>query len=155
MLRDAVAYLEELALDGEEARRRLPKRVERGSYEVLVVDDGSKDGTAEVALELAKELAGKWTEGGRSMRGVVRVVSLVRNRGKGGSVKHVRLDERCEGQGGHTGKLTQFLNLGRPARVGPSRSLRRRRRRLPLPRPRAPAGRAGPPRAVPNLRIYK
>lgn len=88
MLRDAVAYLEELALDGEEARRRLPKRVERGSYEVLVVDDGSKDGTAEVALELAKELAGKWTEGGRSMRGVVRVVSLVRNRGKGGSVKH-------------------------------------------------------------------
>ncbi|KAL8287642.1 hypothetical protein RQP46_003500 [Phenoliferia psychrophenolica] len=94
MLRDAVAYLEELPLDGEgssaggEPLRRLPVGVARGSYEVLIVDDGSKDGTADVALDLARELSETWSKGARKMRGVVKVVSLVRNRGKGGSVKH-------------------------------------------------------------------
>lgn len=92
MLRDAVRYLEELSLEhsGGDEPRRLPGGVERGSYEILIVDDGSKDGTAEIALELARELEATWSKGRRKVRGTVKVVTLVRNRGKGGSVKHVR-----------------------------------------------------------------
>lgn len=86
MLRDAVDYLEERVVEGGEE----VEGVERGSYEVLVVDDGSKDGTTEVALELAEELEKKWSKAGRVQRGSIKVVTLVRNRGKGGSVKHVR-----------------------------------------------------------------
>lgn len=89
MLRDAIQYLEELDLESKVPGRRLPMGVQRGSYEVLIVDDGSKDGTFDVALVLAKELQEKWTEGGRKLRGVIKVVKLVRNRGKGGTVKHV------------------------------------------------------------------
>lgn len=102
MLRDAVRYLEELPLSERGAeevvagrsgagRRELPRGVERGSYEVLVVDDGSKDGTTQVALELAAELETQWSAKGRRPRGVVKVVTLVKNRGKGGCVKHVRV----------------------------------------------------------------
>ena len=47
--------------------------------EILIVDDGSTDGTAEKALELAKEMYRKWD---------IRVVSLERNIGKGGAVRH-------------------------------------------------------------------
>ncbi|KAM0750682.1 hypothetical protein T439DRAFT_325738 [Meredithblackwellia eburnea MCA 4105] len=90
MLNEAVDYLEGLDLEDQSSGklRALPRGVERGSYEVLIVDDGSKDGTAQVALELAKELEEKWKKDGRRLRGEIRVVTLVRNRGKGGSVKH-------------------------------------------------------------------
>lgn len=91
MLNETTDYLEELNLQVElgEFVRKLPIGVERGSYEILIVDDGSKDGTSEIALGLAKDIEEKWSKNGRKMRGVIKVVTLIRNRGKGGCVKHV------------------------------------------------------------------
>ncbi len=45
------------------------------------MDDGSKDKTTQVALEYAQKLASK---------DVLRVLTLKKNRGKGGAVKRVR-----------------------------------------------------------------
>ena len=57
------------------------------SYEVVVVDDGSTDATSRAALALAEQHRGK---GGDN----VRVVTLKRNRGKGGAVRHGMLHAR-------------------------------------------------------------
>ncbi|GAA5842621.1 hypothetical protein JCM9279_003641 [Rhodotorula babjevae] len=86
MLRPAVEFLEtrELPTSSSAGAPRLPDGVERGSYEVLIVDDGSKDGTSDVALELAKEVEREFG----AKRGTVKVCRLVRNRGKGGATKH-------------------------------------------------------------------
>lgn len=54
------------------------------SYELLIVDDGSKDGTSGLALDFAKENSGI----------EVRVVTLENNQGKGGAVKHGMLHGR-------------------------------------------------------------
>lgn len=90
MLKEAVDYLESVDLTLPAGGPPLPNGVERGSYEILIVDDGSKDGTAKVALKLAEELNKSWREEGtRKLRGEIKVVTLVQNRGKGGSVKHV------------------------------------------------------------------
>ena len=70
MLEDTIDYLEQH---------------HRGKYEVLIVDDGSTDGTAKVALDWGKKMVGK---GGDT----IKVVKLERNRGKGGAVTHVRID---------------------------------------------------------------
>ncbi|KAG6034837.1 hypothetical protein E4U19_005425 [Claviceps sp. Clav32 group G5] len=56
----------------------VPSRRTSG-YEILVVNDGSCDKTVEVALEFASK---------RGLHDILRVVSLVKNRGKGGSVTH-------------------------------------------------------------------
>ena len=73
---------------------------ERG-WEILLVDDGSKDKTLETALSFARthqlplrprRMSGPWTH--RAERAVnipagsIRLVSLVKNRGKGGAVTH-------------------------------------------------------------------
>ncbi|KAI5475746.1 glycosyltransferase family 2 protein [Pseudohyphozyma bogoriensis] len=76
MLKQAVEYLEGVELDKGEGG------VKKGSYELLIVDDGSKDGTEELALRLAEEMSGDMK------RGEIRVVRLDRNRGKGGAVRH-------------------------------------------------------------------
>ena len=48
-------------------------------YEILLVDDGSKDKTVEVALNFSKK---------HHLHNIMRVVSLQSNRGKGGAVTH-------------------------------------------------------------------
>lgn len=65
MLEEAVLYLDENY---------------KGQYEILIVDDGSKDGTAAYALEVAATL--------KLPAHVLRVVKLIKNRGKGGAVTH-------------------------------------------------------------------
>jgi dolichyl-phosphate beta-glucosyltransferase len=48
-------------------------------YEIIIVDDGSKDRTVEVALEFSKK---------HGLHDILRVVRLEKNRGKGGAVTH-------------------------------------------------------------------
>ncbi|EFY98217.1 glycosyl transferase family 2 protein [Metarhizium robertsii] len=52
---------------------------ELGGYEILIVNDGSKDKTVEVALDFAHK---------HDLHDILRVVTLVKNRGKGGGVTH-------------------------------------------------------------------
>ncbi|KAF4978278.1 hypothetical protein FZEAL_5316 [Fusarium zealandicum] len=58
--------------------RNTPKN-DLGGYEILVVDDGSRDKTVDVVLQFAKD---------NDLHDVLRVVSLARNRGKGGATTH-------------------------------------------------------------------
>ncbi|KAK3294901.1 glycosyltransferase family 2 protein [Chaetomium fimeti] len=48
-------------------------------YEILIVDDGSRDRTVEVALSFARK---------HGLHNILRVVKLAKNRGKGGAVTH-------------------------------------------------------------------
>ncbi|KAE8226445.1 hypothetical protein CF319_g958 [Tilletia indica] len=59
------------------------------SYEIVIVDDGSRDKTIAVALKLARKL-GLAEGSGRELR----VVKLEKNRGKGGAVRHGVLHSR-------------------------------------------------------------
>lgn len=66
----------------DEAFEYLEKREQSDAtfqYEVIVVSDGSKDLTVEIALRYAKKYT---TE-------KVRVLNLIKNRGKGGAVRLV------------------------------------------------------------------
>ncbi|KAL8732261.1 MAG: hypothetical protein Q9166_002833 [cf. Caloplaca sp. 2 TL-2023] len=104
MLREAVEYLQKEygkdkpGLNANGSVRHRPKgtqkqlngHVESGSgttrtgptgWEVLIISDGSKDKTIDTALEFARTL-------GTESAGLIRVASLVENRGKGGAVTH-------------------------------------------------------------------
>lgn len=61
------------------------------TFEILIVDDGSKDNTASVALSFPKTALGD-AKPGRKYD--LRVVRLARNRGKGAAVKHGFLHAR-------------------------------------------------------------
>lgn len=85
------AYNEELRLPVmmDETMGYLEKRQKQKpsfSYEVIVVDDGSKDRTTEVALQYTKKYGAD----------KVRVLTLVKNRGKGGAVRMGTLS--CRGR---------------------------------------------------------
>ncbi|XP_047464004.1 dolichyl-phosphate beta-glucosyltransferase [Mugil cephalus] len=76
------AYNEELRMPVmlEEAMEYLENRQKKNpsfTYEVIVVDDGSKDKTTEVALRYTRKYSAD----------KVRVLTLVENRGKGGAVR--------------------------------------------------------------------
>ncbi|KAM6533785.1 dolichyl-phosphate beta-glucosyltransferase, variant 2 [Fusarium falciforme] len=58
--------------------RNAPKE-DLGGYEILVVDDGSSDKTVDVVLQFAKD---------NDLHGILRVISLEKNRGKGGATTH-------------------------------------------------------------------
>lgn len=65
------------------------------TFEVLIINDGSKDGTKSVALSSPKTLFA--ANGGKPPKGKtfdLRVVSLSKNRGKGAAVKHGVLHAR-------------------------------------------------------------
>ncbi|XP_041054479.1 dolichyl-phosphate beta-glucosyltransferase [Carcharodon carcharias] len=71
---------ERLPLMMDETLEYLEQRQKKDSsftYEVIVVDDGSKDETTKVALNYSKEYGSD----------KVRVLTLVKNRGKGGAIK--------------------------------------------------------------------
>ncbi|AQZ09445.1 ALG5 (YPL227C) [Zygosaccharomyces parabailii] len=72
MLREAISYLQV----------RMPRR-----WEIVIVDDGSKDGTSDYCLKLSREVF-------RLEKGQLRVVKFTKNRGKGGAVRqgllHIR-----------------------------------------------------------------
>ena len=97
-LEEAVAWLDEhvgrakgankkSASDARKAKRHhhhhrpaaAQEEEEKSGYEILVVNDGSKDRTVQVVLGFAAE---------HGLHDVLRVVSLERNRGKGGCVTH-------------------------------------------------------------------
>lgn len=69
-----------------DAVRHLQKSV-RNKWEILIVDDGSKDGTAEYCLKLSHEEF-------KLDAGQLRVLKLTRNRGKGGAVRNGLLHVR-------------------------------------------------------------
>lgn len=79
MLVDAVAYL----------RKTYGKR-----FEIIIVDDGSKDGTATFALELATEF--------QLPPKTMKVIQFVKNRGKGGAV--------CQGMQRASGNYIMFAD---------------------------------------------
>ncbi|XP_008331075.1 dolichyl-phosphate beta-glucosyltransferase [Cynoglossus semilaevis] len=73
MLDEAMEYLE-----------NRQKQIPTFTYEVIVVDDGSKDKTTEVALRYTRKYGAD----------KVRVLTLVQNRGKGGAVRMGTLSSR-------------------------------------------------------------
>ncbi|KAI1394117.1 glycosyltransferase family 2 protein [Hypoxylon trugodes] len=91
-LKEAVEYLD--ATYGRSPRSNPKTRTAGGStrrhvknapredvagYEILIVNDGSKDKTVQVALDFARE---------QGLHDILRVVTLEHNRGKGGGVTH-------------------------------------------------------------------
>ena len=87
--------------NGHANGRAKPATAPERGWEILLVDDGSKDKTLETALGFARthqlplrprRMSGPWTH--RAERAVnipagsIRLVSLVKNRGKGGAVTH-------------------------------------------------------------------
>jgi dolichyl-phosphate beta-glucosyltransferase len=88
-LEEAVAYLDEhigrsinakssASSSSKQHLRNAPKQ-RLGGYEILVVNDGSKDKTVEVTLEFAQK---------NGLHDILRVINLEKNRGKGGGVTH-------------------------------------------------------------------
>ena len=68
MLDETLAYLQERSAEDPQF-----------TYEIIVVDDGSRDKTTDVALNYAKQ----------HKLDTVRVLKLAKNRGKGGAVRRV------------------------------------------------------------------
>ncbi|KAJ3178751.1 dolichyl-phosphate beta-glucosyltransferase [Geranomyces variabilis] len=85
MLSEALSYLD--------ARH---KKDSRFTYEVIVVDDGSKDATSDTAAKVARRHAEEDGERHSWAAREVRVLTLEKNRGKGGAVTQGMLVARGE-----------------------------------------------------------
>lgn len=72
MLREAISFLQ----------NRMPHK-----WEIVIVDDGSKDGTSDYCLKLSREVF-------QLEEGQLRVVKFTKNRGKGGAVRQGMLHIR-------------------------------------------------------------
>lgn len=87
MLEEAVAFLDQeygrtpIAEVKSKSRKgkHEPSTTGIGGYEILIVNDGSKDKTVDVALAFAKR---------NNLHDILRVCTLKENRGKGGAVTH-------------------------------------------------------------------
>ncbi|KAK3390503.1 glycosyltransferase family 2 protein [Podospora didyma] len=60
-------------------QQKIPDPASPSGYEIIIVNDGSKDRTVEVALEFSRK---------HGMEDILRIVTLEKNRGKGGGVTH-------------------------------------------------------------------
>lgn len=74
MLEEAVRFLEAKRLAGQKSNPSF-------SYEIIVVSDGSRDGTVKVAQEFGRKMSSD----------CLRVLALETNRGKGGAVRLVTI----------------------------------------------------------------
>jgi dolichyl-phosphate beta-glucosyltransferase len=94
MLEEAISYLDiefgrtPISADKEKARQSTgitnesasrSKAAGIGGYEIILVNDGSKDKTVDVALAFSRK---------HKLHNILRVVTLRENRGKGGAVTH-------------------------------------------------------------------
>lgn len=78
MLEEAVAFLD--AEYGRAARvQKEGAQGVSGGYEILIVNDGSTDGTVDVALAFSRR---------HGLHDILRICTLQENRGKGGAVTH-------------------------------------------------------------------
>ncbi|QIX00521.1 hypothetical protein AMS68_006038 [Peltaster fructicola] len=101
MLEEAVTYLQEqYGHHGTRSRSSTDGKLQasgsqgdpRRGWEIILVSDGSTDQTIAVALKFARDYQlGVPTKGGKTTQippGTIRVVTLEKNRGKGGAVTH-------------------------------------------------------------------
>lgn len=87
MLEEAVAFLDSeygrvirpMEKSVTEKHQEKSNRRGIGGYEILIVDDGSKDSTVDVALTFSQK---------HGLHDILRICSLKKNRGKGGAVTH-------------------------------------------------------------------
>jgi dolichyl-phosphate beta-glucosyltransferase len=77
MLKEAIAFLD--AEYGRVPRKSNGKTTKGGGYEILIVNDGSKDRTVDVALSFSRR---------NGLHDILRICTLKQNRGKGGAVTH-------------------------------------------------------------------
>jgi len=91
-LAEALDWLEESRAAASQSDHHHDSHAVR-SYEVLIIDDGSSDQTVPIALQLSIQHAARTHHHPDSQ---IRVISLGKNRGKGGAVRHGILHARGE-----------------------------------------------------------